>query len=232
MINQTLKNQDDTDLTIAQSISRLIRAVRADSAVSVCSHLLLPTPFVDACQVASVESNSVTPWTIACSLPVSSVYGILPARILGWVAVPSSRGSSWPRDRTRVSNVYCTGGWVLYYWRHLGSPLHYWVSPLKALVHWSWGKVNLWHESAVRPIGLPPKKSKPAFLPSLPLKYWPLSGEQPDPTFHNNNAGSFWGSTKKWLGALLWSQEDLDWIWSPTLISCMISENVPNFSGP
>ena len=27
---------------------------------------------------------------IACSLPVSSVYGILPARILGWVAVPSS----------------------------------------------------------------------------------------------------------------------------------------------
>ena len=31
-----------------------------------------------------------------CSLPGSSLYEILQARILGWVAVPSSRGSSWP----------------------------------------------------------------------------------------------------------------------------------------
>ena len=35
-----------------------------------------------------------------CSRPGSSVNGILQARILEWVAVPSSRGSSWPRDRT------------------------------------------------------------------------------------------------------------------------------------
>ena len=34
------------------------------------------------------------------SLPVSSVHGILQARILEWVAMPSSRGSFWPRDRT------------------------------------------------------------------------------------------------------------------------------------
>ena len=32
-----------------------------------------------------------------CSLPGSSVHGILQARILEWVAMPSSRGSSWPR---------------------------------------------------------------------------------------------------------------------------------------
>ena len=32
------------------------------------------------------------------SLPGSSVHGILQARILDWVAVPSSRGSSQPRD--------------------------------------------------------------------------------------------------------------------------------------
>ena len=38
-----------------------------------------------------------------CSLPSSSVHGILQARILEWVAMPSSRGSSWPRDRTCVS---------------------------------------------------------------------------------------------------------------------------------
>ena len=33
-----------------------------------------------------------------CSPPGSSVHGILQARILEWVAVPSSRGSSWPRN--------------------------------------------------------------------------------------------------------------------------------------
>ena len=38
-----------------------------------------------------------------CSSPGSSVYGILQARILEWVAMPSSRVSSWPRDRTCVS---------------------------------------------------------------------------------------------------------------------------------
>ena len=35
---------------------------------------------------------------IDCSWPGSSVHGILQARILEWVAVSSSRGSSWPRD--------------------------------------------------------------------------------------------------------------------------------------
>ena len=38
-----------------------------------------------------------------CSLPGSSVHGIFQVRILEWVAISSSRGSSWPRDRTRVS---------------------------------------------------------------------------------------------------------------------------------
>ena len=35
-----------------------------------------------------------------CSLPGSSVYGILQARILEWIAIPFSRGSSRPRDQT------------------------------------------------------------------------------------------------------------------------------------
>ena len=38
-----------------------------------------------------------------CSLPHSSVHGILQARILEWVDMPSSRGSSWPRDQTLTS---------------------------------------------------------------------------------------------------------------------------------
>ena len=42
-----------------------------------------------------------------CSPPLSCVHGILQARILEWVAMPSSRGSSWPKNWTRVS--YFTG---------------------------------------------------------------------------------------------------------------------------
>ena len=38
------------------------------------------------------------------SLPGSSVHGILQARILEWVAISFSRGSSQPRDRTQGSN--------------------------------------------------------------------------------------------------------------------------------
>ena len=44
-----------------------------------------------------------------CSPPDLSVHGILQARILDWIAMPSSRGSSWSRDQTQVSNVSCIG---------------------------------------------------------------------------------------------------------------------------
>ena len=37
-----------------------------------------------------------------CSPPGSSVHGILQARILEWITMPSSRGSSWPRDWTHA----------------------------------------------------------------------------------------------------------------------------------
>ena len=40
-----------------------------------------------------------------CSLPGSSVHGILQARILEWVAILFSRGSSQPRDQTQVSLI-------------------------------------------------------------------------------------------------------------------------------
>ena len=40
-----------------------------------------------------------------CSLPGSSLRGILQARVLEWVAISLSRGSSQPRDRTRVSRI-------------------------------------------------------------------------------------------------------------------------------
>ena len=51
-----------------------------------------------------------------CRLPPgSSVYGILQARILEWVAISSSRGPSQPRDSTCAACVSCIGKWVLYH---------------------------------------------------------------------------------------------------------------------
>ena len=50
-----------------------------------------------------------------CSQPGSSVHGILQARILEWVAISFSRGSSQPRDQTQVSYVSSIGRWVLYH---------------------------------------------------------------------------------------------------------------------
>ena len=70
-------------------------------------------------------------WTFHCSMssshiidhnpPVSSVHRIFQARILEWVAMTSSRGSSQLRDWTQVSYVSCTGRQVLYHQHHLGN---------------------------------------------------------------------------------------------------------------
>ena len=57
----------------------------------------------------SVQFSSVTQSCLTlcdpmdCSPRGSSVHGILLARILKWVAIPFSRGSSQPRGRTHVS---------------------------------------------------------------------------------------------------------------------------------
>ena len=53
-----------------------------------------------------------------CSLPGSSVHGIFQARILEWVAISFSSGSSQPRDRTQVSRMV---GRCFYCLSHQGS---------------------------------------------------------------------------------------------------------------
>ena len=47
---------------------------------------------------------------VDCSPPGSSVQGIFHARILEWVAIPFSKGSSQPRDRTCTSCISCIAG--------------------------------------------------------------------------------------------------------------------------
>ena len=70
-----------------------------------------------------------TLWTGAHQAPLSM--GFYQARILEWVAVPSSRGSSWPRDWTHVFYVSCIGRQVL-------PTSTTWESPV-----WVMGNVNI-----------------------------------------------------------------------------------------
>ena len=63
-----------------------------------------------------------------CSPPGSPLHGILQARILEWVAISSSRGSSRPRDWTCVSCISGIDGRVLYH----GATWQAWNSKLRA----------------------------------------------------------------------------------------------------
>ena len=62
----------------------------------------------------SVVSDSL--WPHGLQSTRSSVLGIFQARILEWVAISSSRGSSWFKDLTYASCVYCIGKQILYHW--------------------------------------------------------------------------------------------------------------------
>ena len=70
----------------------------------------------------SPENGNGNPLQYSClenpmdsSTPDSFVLGIFQARILEWVAISISRGSSWPKDQTRVSRVSCLGRQILYH---------------------------------------------------------------------------------------------------------------------
>ena len=84
-------------------------------AISLGDHMCLSAKSLQSCPTLSDP--------IDCSLPGSPVHGILQARILKCVAIPSSRRFSRPRDWTDISYVSWIGRRVLYHYRHLGSPL-------------------------------------------------------------------------------------------------------------
>ena len=87
--------------------------------IETCIHL--------APAVASVVSDSVQPHRQQSTrLPVP---GILQARTLEWVAIPSSRGSSQPRDQTHMSYISCINRQILYHWHHLRNHHPIWSTP-------------------------------------------------------------------------------------------------------
>ena len=87
------------------------------------------------------------------SLRGSSVRRILQARILEWVAISFSRGSSWPRDQTHVF----FGRWILYHWATREAPL------ASIVVQ------SLSHVDSLRPNGLQHSRLKPMSIESMML---------------------------------------------------------------
>ena len=79
-----------------------------------------------------------------CNPTDYTVYGILQARILEWVAIPFSRGSSQPRDQTQVS---CIAGWFLTSWAtYISLILHVcWGSASSSPPHCTWAPSRTWH---------------------------------------------------------------------------------------
>ena len=57
------------------------------------------------------------------SPPGSTVHEISQGRIVEWIAISYSRGSSQSRDWTRVSFISCTGSGILYHQHHLGNSI-------------------------------------------------------------------------------------------------------------
>ena len=75
--------------------------------VTVCDFCLLCTKSLQSCLTLCDPMD--------CSPPGSSVHGILQVKILEWVAMSSSRGSSPPRDWTQVYCISCVGKEVLFF---------------------------------------------------------------------------------------------------------------------
>ena len=78
-----------------------------------------------------VQSGLILCDPMDCSLQGSSVHGNSQARILEWVAISSSSGSSWPRDQTHVSCISCIGRWIFYHWATWEAPAIHHVNSLK-----------------------------------------------------------------------------------------------------
>ena len=77
-----------------------------------------------------------------CSIPGSSIHGIFQARVLEWVAISFSRGSSRPRNWTQVSLIVgrCFTVWATREVQLIASQFHGWIRvqlPYRAISFWN-----------------------------------------------------------------------------------------------
>ena len=76
-----------------------------DRVLVTCGHRMSNPSKVKESESEVAQSCPTLCDPVDCSPPGSFVHGILQARILEWVAIPFSRGSSQPRDQTQVSCI-------------------------------------------------------------------------------------------------------------------------------
>ena len=108
------------NLTVLKNLP-FILATEAHYWFTICTHV----HYVPACLVTQSCMTLHDP--LDCSPPGSSVHEINQARIPEWVAMPSSRESSWPRNRTRISCVFCIVYGFFSHWaiKEAPSPVHH-----------------------------------------------------------------------------------------------------------
>ena len=104
----------------SRETAQIFHILKKNKAAASTSQVLCKHYLWSICKSFSRVQPFETPWTLAHLAPLSM--GILQARILEWVAMPSSWGSSQPRDRVLISSVSHIGRQVLYRCSHLGSP--------------------------------------------------------------------------------------------------------------
>ena len=132
------------------------------------------------CMLRSLQSCLTLYYPMDHSLPGSSVHGILQTRILGWVAIPSSRAPSQPRDRTCVSYVSCTGRRVV----PAGKPycIIRTTTGKKACLQMFLHSSDLYRSRAtvvkeLLQLNLPPKKLEAKSLQISLSRGWPMSSK-------------------------------------------------------
>ena len=126
-------------------------------------HSLLICPFLWAIVVLVTQSCPTLCDPMDCRLPGSSVHGILQVRILEWVAIPFSRGSSQPKNRTQVScmtsrffTIWATRealcvSWVISKARNKSSQMERWYLPSKQAWHVEVKAKRRWPEPTACP---------------------------------------------------------------------------------
>ena len=141
-----------------------------------------------------------------CSSPGSPVHGILQARILKWLVLPSSRGSSWHRDQTRVSCISCIGRQILLPLCNLGSPKTMEIFPTQVsnpsllhLLHWQADSLLLAPPGKPHRIKTWLSNSVPRFMHSKPFQLCSTLG---NPLGHSPPGSSVYGilQARYWSG--------------------------------
>ena len=141
-ISPNQKKEEESQLAGMQSTRRLMHMLRSTPRICPANtqrrkHMLVLGEMYQAkvlmCCLAT--QSCLTHWnSMDCSRQALLSMEIFQAGILEWVAISSSRGSSWHRDRTHIFCISCTDRQILYHWPIWDSHQVYRFPKMKTLV--------------------------------------------------------------------------------------------------